>query len=90
MDRAATKIGAVYRGRKARKEVAKLKAEKEVKSKQPQTAKDTLIETPTGPDPQVPGIIDGPAKEPVKEKPNKSVQVHKNIRVKNNLDQKKP
>lgn len=82
MNKAATKIGAAYRGRKARKEVAKLKAEKKAKAKVPRVDKDVSIETPSGPDPQMPAIIDAPANEPVKDKPNKNVQVHKNIRVK--------
>ena len=72
MNQAATKIGAVYRGRKARREVAKLKADKNQKKKVPQLIKDTSAETPKGPDPIMPAIVDDSIKEPVKEEKYKN------------------
>lgn len=41
MNKAATKIGAAYRGKRARREVAKIKAEKSKKKKVPK-AKETV------------------------------------------------
>lgn len=54
MNSAATKIGAVYRGRKARREVAKLKADKKPNKKAPLIVKDTSADTPKGPDTLIP------------------------------------
>ena len=45
MNQAATKIGAAYRGKRARREVAKLKADKKIKVKK-KVESPTIEETP--------------------------------------------
>ena len=103
MNKAATKIGEAYRGKRARRDVAKLKADKKVKLKKKEespTTDETPQEVPKKVEPKVvpkiekkellvPGIISA-TNEPEKLNKHQVKAVHKHIPQKKKVVKAQP